>query len=104
MVIEEARKLSSNQRNKNIIDDDFCDTVYECELLVNQFLKIKQINKKDIMDVHNNVLMIGKNCQEKFYNLGYKITKSLIQQVADDFLDINHPVRKLADVVMSPQG
>jgi vinculin len=107
MVIEEARKLAAAQKDKDL-GEDFLATVFECESLVNQFLNVRGVDNRRLptdADSQSSLLFVtGKSTQEKFYILGYKITKALIQQVADDFLDINHPIRKLADVITSPPG
>lgn len=101
LVIDEARRVIQKQNdsrnNSLLVDEEMAQVVYESEILLNQFLTA-------IRDDNSMVSIVGKNCQDKFYNLGFKITKAMIQQVADDFLDINHPLRKLVDVVMSPQG
>lgn len=106
MIIEEARRLSSAQTAKDAVNDEFFSTIYECECLMNQFLDSIQRNKSEYQPNQDmkSVSLIGKQLQEKFLILANKITKALIQKVADDFLDINHPIRKLADVVMTFQG
>lgn len=107
LVIDEARRIIQKQNdsrnNSLLVDEEMAQVVYESEILLNQFLTAIRDVKNTTND-NNMVSIVGKNCQDKFYNLGFKITKAMIQQVADDFLDINHPLRKLVDVVMSQQG
>lgn len=102
-VIDEARKIMQQQQQRNV-DDEMAQVIYESEMLLNQFVSVLCSKEARRRSEHDLVSIAGKNCQDKFYNLGYKITKALTQQVADDFLDINHPLRKLVDVVMHPQG
>lgn len=108
-VIDEARKImqqQQQQQSKSGTDDEFAQVIFESEMLLNQFVSVLcskgEVRRRS--EQVNELSIVGKNCQDKFHNLGYKITKALIQQVADDFLDIHHPLRKLVDVVMSPQG
>lgn len=118
LVIEEGRKLAIKHKDP-VIRDDFMQTSYECEVLVNRLVKLQhqlqeqlkisaqqpiQIDNDNIKNISLNSIGLGKQLQEKLNTLGQKITKDLIQQVADDFIDINYPIRKLADLVMSPPG
>lgn len=100
LVIDEARKVMQSSKS---FDEELIGMVYDCEVMLDQFITAKR-NSHNSTDSNNSLFIIGKNCQDRFYNLGFKITKTLIQKVADEFLDINHPLRKLADVVMSSQG
>lgn len=101
LVIDEARKILAESQHRNVYDEEMGQCVYETEVLLAQFVAALRDNNNNNEQI---ISIISKNCQDKFYTLGFKITKALIQQVADDFLDINHPLRKLVDVVTSPQG
>lgn len=103
LVIDEARKIIAESQQRNVCsDEEMGQCVYETEVLLAQFVAALRDNNNN--NSEHMISIVGKNCQDKFYTLGFKITKALIQQVADDFLDINHPLRKLVDVVTSPQG
>lgn len=111
--------MAINHKDQEI-REDFLQTSYECEVLVNKLAKLQsQIlqqqqqqylqtgdlqNSKNTNHANLNAISFGKQLQEKLALLGQKITMTLIQQVADDFIDINYPVRKLADVVLSSTG
>ena len=63
-----------------------------------------QIDAASLKRASLDMIVLGKQLQEKLHSLGHMIYKDLIQQVADDFIDINYPIRKLADIIVMPLG
>ena len=108
-IINECRVLAISQC-KDVEDrEDFLQKAYETELLLNQLInKLKKensdpYNHKSLSQqkIDLNAVDLGKQLIEKFKLLSKQIKRCLIQQVADDFIDINHPLKKLAEVGMN---
>lgn len=94
-IIEEAHKISANHKDVQK-SEDFMRTSHECELFVNKLSQLQNSKSNGI-----EAIAIGKQLQERINVLGQKITHSLIQQFADDFIDINYPLKKLAEAATS---
>ena len=113
LVIEDGRNLAVNNLHK---DSDsrtlLIQTCNECEGLVNMLQKQHEDYSKNASDPQTNpanlktasmdMISLGKQLQEKLNSLGHMIYKDLVQQVADDFIDINYPIRKLAEIIVMP--
>ena len=76
---------------------------YEAELLLNQliqrFVVESKSGAKKAIDL--NVLNTCKQLKEQFHMLCKQIKRCLIQQVADNFVDINQPLKKLSDLILN---
>ena len=97
-IIEEGLKVGLNHKDSQI-RDDFVKNSNECELFVNK-LSQSQLNGTNSVEA----LAIGKQLQDRLYLLGQKITHTLVQQYADDFVDVNYPLKKLHEAATSPKG
>ena len=114
MIIEEGRNIALYQKESET-REDFLQTSYECELLVNKLLtidkKLEQSSK--LININNNSNKIeienckliranlGKQLNEKLNLFSSKINKILVERVADDFVDINNPLKKMNEVIKS---
>jgi hypothetical protein len=74
-------------------------TSHECELFVNKLAQLQHSKSNGI-----EAIAIGKQLQERLETLGQKITCALVQQFADDFIDVNYPLKKLSEVACSSFG
>ncbi len=81
------------------ISEDIHKLTSDCETYLDTMIHLKQ---QKIANAET--LSIGKNLQEKLNLLGLKLRHILIQQVADNFVDTYTPVKKLAEIAISPFG
>jgi hypothetical protein len=100
-------------QNDSDLRQDFLKTAYECELLVNKLLSmdknLEQSSKLIISNSNQNNIEsckliranLGKQLNEKLNVLSSKINKILVEKVADDFVDINYPLKKMNEVIKS---
>lgn len=101
-IIDECRRLAISQCQDPEDREDFLKQGYETELLLNQLAKkLKQETDRNTKVIDPNVINIGKDLKEKFRLLSRQIKRCLIQQVADNFIDVNHPMKRLADIVLN---
>jgi hypothetical protein len=102
-IIAESRRLALSQCKDMEEREEFLKQVYECEQLINQFIRAHlsddPTTQSNVIDMH--LLNMGKQLQENFKVLAQNIKRALIQRVADDFIDIHNPIKKLADVVLN---
>lgn len=106
LILQEAKNLANQQT-----DSEICEILgnkcHECDFLINHLIKLNKEHKKSSNKNLNdslNILTVGKQLRDGLNFIVKNMTKSLVQQVADDFLDINHPIRKIADLVNNPSG
>ena len=52
----------------------------------------------------SDMVSVGKQLHEKLNQLGHTIYKELIQKIADEFIDITGPCRKLAELIDKSLG
>ena len=113
MVTEEARKLITDSKSKKSNSmSDFFQTCYESETLLNKLIFLHQEYSKTtlnsdsqvIKNVNSDMITVGKQLQEKLNQLGHKIYQELIKKIADEFIDIHGPSRKLAELIAMPRG
>ncbi len=93
--------------------ENFLQKSDECELLVNKLSsmdkKIEQSSKFFFNSSSTNEMencqsirtYLGKQLNEKLNILNSKINKILVERVADDFVDINYPLKKMNEVIKS---
>ena len=115
MVIEEGQMLISSSKNKkaNSISNLF-QNCYECETLLKKLIFLHQEYSKMIsnpqMDAQNlkslnsDMIIAGKQLQEKLNQLGQRINQEFIKKIAEEFNDINGPSRKLSELIAMPIG
>ncbi len=115
MVIEEGQKLISASKNKksNSISDLF-QNCYECETLLKKLIFIHQeyskmssnpqMDTQTIQSLNSDMIIAGKQLQEKLNQLGQKIYQEIIKKIAEEFNDINGPSRKLSELITMPIG
>ena len=71
----------------------------ECELFVNKLAQLQHSKSNGI-----EAIAIGKQLKERLELLGQKISSALIQQFADDFIDVNFPLKKFSEIASSSFG
>ena len=97
-IIDECRRLAISQCQDPEDREDFLQQGYETELLLNQLtIKLKQ----DSRNIDSNVINAAKGLNEKFRLLARQIKRCLIQVVAENFIDINYPMKRLADIILN---
>jgi hypothetical protein len=69
---------------------------YECEYLVNKLAELVRHDESKL-----KCMEFGRQVAEKINHLSECLNECLLHQVADDFLDINSPIKKLSDIVLS---
>jgi hypothetical protein len=105
LILEEGRALAAKQNNL-ALRDDFLQTSNECELVTNKLVNVdkqleKSTRKNDIEDCKVLRNSLTKQLNENLGLISFKITKMLIEQVVDDFLDVNFPLKKLNEAIAS---
>jgi hypothetical protein len=83
----------------NQISEDFHRLTNECEICLENIVGLRE-PKAD----NSETLVISKNFQEKLSILGSKLKRVIMQHIADDFIDLFTPVKKLGEVALSPFG
>jgi hypothetical protein len=96
--------------------DDFLITIHECESIVKNLEKLslefntqnnnnsEQYNSMAKEEKKALISSLGGKLQDKLNMLEFRITQALVEQVANDFLDINQPIRRLNDLIHSSGG
>ncbi len=114
VIIEEAKKCALTQTEMDS-RDEFLITIHECESIVKNLEKLslefntsrQNSDKNELMATQEKKSLIsrlGGTLQEKLNILEFKITRALVEQVANDFLDINQPLRRLNELIQSSSG
>ncbi|CAF0804091.1 unnamed protein product [Brachionus calyciflorus] len=98
-IIGEAIKILQNEPNCEI-RQDLEKLIHQSEYLMDEFRNLKNDIKVDRLIFQNAT----KKAQESLNILVKKINRYYIQKVADDFLDINDPLKKLSDIVINSKG
>ena len=99
MIVYEARKLAGEAKDADI-KKELLQSSYDTEALVEHLAKICQDSASK---TNLNAINVGKEAKVKLNNLGKEITRALVQRVADEFIDINQPIKKLVEVATAPQ-
>ncbi|XP_013395141.1 vinculin [Lingula anatina] len=97
-VVQEARKVADlleGTERTNL--HKLCD---ETEKLTNQ---LADLCRKG-MGNSPQAKAIARNLSEKLNELKNKVSKALVQKVADDFMDITTPLKQLTDAALAPPG
>lgn len=94
LLLEESKQLAYENK-----DDDtkqkYLQLTYECEYLVNKLSLTVKANQRD------EAYSIGRQLNEKVIKVNNYLNRNLIQRIADDYLDVNYPIKKLNDLIMS---
>lgn len=104
-VIQECRALAIGHC-KDIVDrENFLQEAYDAELLLSQLMnKLKQIkmaNKSfSSKDVDFAMVNMRRELGGKMAVLEKKIIQCVIKKVADNFIDVNLPLKKLGEVLV----
>lgn len=99
LIIEDAKQIAANHKDPQV-SEDLMRTSHECELFVNKLSQLQHYNKSNGIEA----IAIGKQLLERLDLLGNKISSALIQKFADDFIDINYPLKKLSEIASSSFG
>jgi hypothetical protein len=93
---------------------DLFQTCYESDSLLNKLIFLhnehsrisfdSQADKQVLKNLSSDMIALGKQLQEKLNQLGHKIYQELVKKIADDFIDIQSPIRKLAELIAMPIG
>lgn len=109
-IINECRVLAISQCKDSHEREEFLKQAYEAELLLNkmthQLMKNEsKVSAKKLTSKTSdlNSSNISKQLNEKFNMLCRQIEKCIIQQVADHFININQPIKKLSDLITKPR-
>jgi vinculin len=94
-VVEIARKLALDE-NDNELRSAYLECCQETNNLIDKLIESND-NKKTT--ISNEAIKLGKQLRERLYQISQIINRCLVQKVAHNFVDINHPLRKLADLV-----
>ena len=120
MIVDQAKKWALDQKEMES-RDEFLTTIYECEALVRNLERLcEEINSRSIIngeqtnadedqgqlkqEMKTRIVDLGRQLQEKMNILEFKISQALVEQVANDFLDVNQPIRRLNDLIQLPSG
>lgn len=98
LIIEESQLMAIQQKN-SAFKQKYLQTNYDCDYLVNKLVELVNSNQTD--QNRSSCFNLGRQLLEKMTQIGYLLNKCLLQQVADDFLDIYHPIKKLTETIMS---
>ena len=89
-------------------------TCYQCENLADrlnsfrkEYLKISSDLKKDpkVLELSSSeMITVGNQLNENLNQLGLLIYEELVQRIAEEFIDISSPSRKLAELLTMPLG
>ena len=101
-IIGECQRLALSQFKDLDEREFFLKQAYESEMLMNSLASLKKVESVQTIDL--NIISIGKQLHQNFKFLTSTIKKALIRQVADDFMDITYPIKKLSDAVLSQPG
>jgi vinculin len=99
LIIEDAKNIASNHKDPQV-NEDLMRNSHECELFVNKLSQLQHYNKSNGIEA----IAIGKQLLERLELLGHKIAYALIQKFADDFIDVNFPLKKLSEIASSSFG
>ena len=99
LIIEDAKNIALNHKDPQF-NEDLMRNSHECELFVNKLSQLQHYNKSNGIEA----IAIGKQILERLELLGHKIAYALIQKFADDFIDVNYPLKKLAEIASSSFG
>ncbi|VDH90560.1 vinculin-like isoform X14 [Mytilus edulis] len=98
LVVAEGRKVADSctgpQRSELL---RLCD---ETEILTNQLSDLIRRGQGDSPQAK----AIARQLTEKLHNLQAKIQEALVNQVAEDFIDITGPLKQLHDASLTPLG
>ncbi|XP_052066169.1 vinculin-like isoform X2 [Mytilus californianus] len=98
LVVAEGRKVADSctgpQRSELL---RLCD---ETEILTNQLSDLIRRGQGDSPQAK----AIARQLTEKLHNLQAKIQEALVNQVAEDFIDITGPLKQLHDAALTPLG
>lgn len=93
---------------------DLFQNCYECETLLKKLIFLHQeysktssnpqMDAQTIKSLNTDMILVGKQLQEKLNQLGQKIYQELIKKIAEEFNDINGPSRKLSELIAMPIG
>jgi hypothetical protein len=117
VIIEEAKKCALSQKEMDS-RDEFLITIHESESIVKSIEKLslefhtpslssgqQESTSAAVREEKKNLISrMGARLQEKLNVLEFKITQALVEQVANDFLDINQPIRKLNELIQTSGG
>ena len=100
MITDEGKKLATELKDADS-QNDLIQACYDAEAFVDHLSNACQnpALKGDL-----NAIVVGKEAKAKLNILGQKITQALVQRVADEFIDINQPIKKLVEVATGPQN
>ena len=108
-LIEEGRQLALKNYDDSF-RDEFLNICYECEFLLNKLMRMQEDSMQRASfqngadQGHDACKFVAKELKDRLNFLGLKIRKTLVQQIADAFLDINYPIRKLVECATSNSG
>ena len=98
LVVAEGRKVADSctgpQRSELL---RLCD---ETEILTNQLSDLIRRGQGESPQAKN----IARQLTEKLHNLKAKIQEALVNQVAEDFIDVSGPLKQLHDAALTPLG
>lgn len=98
LVVAEGRKVADSctgpQRTELL---RLCD---ETEILTNQLSDLIRRGQGDSPQAKN----IARQLTEKLHSLKAKIQEALVNQVAEDFIDVSGPLKQLHEAAMTPLG
>lgn len=98
VIIDDAKKWAINQKDMEHLDE-FVRLIQDSESVLRSMQTVN--DSKTTNSSKSTLLNFGQRLQEKLGMIEFKMTQMLIEQVANDFYDTLHPIKKLYELVVS---